>query len=89
LISLSDSYVTRAAVWHYDPIIESNLMQFDWLLANFSRLATALRGATNEVVVSCAQIYQKPVETLIPLPGAKALSGPIRIPAIKKRLRND
>ena len=59
LISLSNSYGTRAAVWRYDPIIESDLTQFDWHLANFGRLATALRGATDEVVVSFAQIYQK------------------------------
>jgi hypothetical protein len=65
------------------------LTQFDWHLANFGRLATALRGATDEVVVSFAQFYQNLAETLMPLPGAKALSGPIQIPANKKRLQND
>ena len=59
LISPSNFYGTRAAVWRYGPIIESDLTQFDWHLANFGRLATALRGATDEVVVSFAQIYQK------------------------------
>jgi DNA repair photolyase len=59
LKSLSNSYGARAIVWRYDPIIESDLTPSDWHLANFSRLATALRGSTDEVVVSFAQIYQK------------------------------
>ena len=59
LRSLSDSYGTRAVVWRYDPIIESDATPYEWHLDNFRDLATNLRGATDEVVVSFAQIYQK------------------------------
>lgn len=57
--TLRESYGARAAVWRYDPIIESDLTPPDWHAVNFSRLATALRGTTDEVVVSFAQIYRK------------------------------
>ncbi len=59
LRSLSKSFGARAIVWRYDPIIESDLTPPHWHLDNFSHLAGALRGATDEVVVSFAQIYQK------------------------------
>jgi len=59
LRQISNSYGARAVVWRYDPIIHSDLTPPDWHLANFSRLAAALRGAADEVVVSFAQIYQK------------------------------
>lgn len=59
LRKLSNSYGARAMVWRYDPIIESDLTPPDWHMANFSRLAAALRGTIDEVVVSFAQIYQK------------------------------
>jgi len=58
LVSLSNSNVTRANVWRYGPIIESNLTQFNWYLPNFGRLGTALRGATKKVVVAFTQFYQ-------------------------------
>ena len=57
--SLSRSYGGRAAVWRYDPVVDSDLTPPGWHLANFGRLAGALRGATDEVVVSFAQIYRK------------------------------
>lgn len=59
LKQLSNCYGARAMVWRYDPIIISDLTPPDWHVARFSRLATALRGATDEVVVSFAQIYRK------------------------------
>lgn len=49
----------RVAVWRYDPILISSLTPLDWHRANFARLALALRGATDEVVVSFAQLYRK------------------------------
>ena len=59
LKTLQNSFGARAVVWRYDPILESDLTPAEWHVANFGHLATALRGATDEVVVSFAQIYQK------------------------------
>ncbi len=46
-------------VWRYDPIVFSSATPPDFHLANFERLAAQLEGATDEVVVSFAQIYRK------------------------------
>ena len=59
LKSLAKLYGSRAVVSRYDPILDTDLTPYDWHVANFSRLATALKGATDEVVVSFAQIYRK------------------------------
>ena len=56
---LSDSYGYRAVVWRYDPIVISDLTSAGWHQDNFARIAGALRGITDEVVVSFAQIYRK------------------------------
>lgn len=45
----------RAVVWRYDPMIVAPSMPIDWHLVNFERLAQALRGATDEVVVAFAR----------------------------------
>jgi hypothetical protein len=57
--SLSRSYGGRAAVWRYDPVVDSDLTPPGWHVANFATLAAALKGAADEVVVSFAQIYRK------------------------------
>ncbi|HUC63405.1 MAG TPA: DUF1848 domain-containing protein [Alphaproteobacteria bacterium] len=49
----------RVAVWRYDPILVSDLTPFDSHRARFERLADALAGAVDEVVISFAQIYRK------------------------------
>lgn len=53
------SYHPRVAVWRYDPILFTSLTPFDWHLGNFRQIAEQVAGATDEVVVSFAQIYQK------------------------------
>lgn len=57
--ALSGSFGPRAAVWRYDPIVESSLTSPAWHRDNFSRLAGALKGYVDEVTVSFAQIYAK------------------------------
>jgi hypothetical protein len=57
--TLAGTYGSDVVVWRYDPIIISSLTPIDWHLRNFERLATALEGTTDEVVVSFAQIYKK------------------------------
>lgn len=49
----------RAAVWRYDPILETSLTPLAWHEENFAALAAGLRGLTDEVVVSFAHIYRK------------------------------
>ncbi len=49
----------RAAVWRYDPVLATDLTPPAWHRANFTRLAAALEGAVDEVVVSWATIYRK------------------------------
>lgn len=52
-------YGPRVLVWRYDPIVFSSLTPPAFHLESFGRLAEALRGATDEVVISFAQIYRK------------------------------
>lgn len=52
-------YGPRAAVWRYDPILLTDDLTPDWHRRNFTRIAQALKGAVDEVVVSIATAYRK------------------------------
>ena len=54
----------RAGVWRYDPILDTSLTRPHWHRKNFARLAAALHGAVDEVVVSWATIYRKTARNL-------------------------
>lgn len=56
---LARDYSPLCAVWRYDPILLSSLTPERFHLDRFERLAADLEGATNEVVISFAQIYEK------------------------------
>lgn len=56
---LAADYGGRVPVWRYDPIVFTSLTPPDFHRENFARLAVALAGSTDEVVISFAQIYQK------------------------------
>ena len=56
---LAQTYGPRAVIWRYDPVVFTSITSADWHRANFARLAAALAGASDEVVVSFAQIYRK------------------------------
>ena len=56
---LAARYGPRAVVWRYDPVFITSVTPPDWHLETFARLATALRGASDEVVLSFTQIYAK------------------------------
>ncbi len=49
----------RSVVWRYDPVVFTSLTTAAWHRATFARLASALTGSVDEVVVSFAQIYRK------------------------------
>jgi hypothetical protein len=46
-------------VWRYDPVLFTSLTPPEFHVRNFARLAAALEGATDEAVISFAQIYAK------------------------------
>ncbi len=56
---LSQHFGRRAVIWRYDPLLISDLTPAAWHVQNFARLARALVGAVDEVVLSFAQIYAK------------------------------
>jgi hypothetical protein len=62
--AVAEAYGPKAAVWRYDPIVFSSLTPAEFHLENFERLAGALEGATDEVVISFAQIYRKAARNL-------------------------
>lgn len=57
-------YGRRAVVWRYDPILLTPETETAWHGANFARLADALAGTVDEVVVSFAQFYAKSARNL-------------------------
>jgi hypothetical protein len=54
----------KAVVWRYDPIVFTSVTPPDWHRAAFARLAEALAGAVDEVVVSFLQPYRKTIRNL-------------------------
>lgn len=61
---LAARFGPSAVVWRYDPVLFTSLTPPDWHLETFGRLAEALHGTVDEVVVSCAQIYRKSARNL-------------------------
>jgi uncharacterized protein DUF1848 len=59
LRGLAGRFGKRSLVWRYDPILISDLTPEAWHEENFIRLAAALSGSVDEVVLSLAQIYAK------------------------------
>ncbi|WP_119302627.1 DUF1848 domain-containing protein [Dongia deserti] len=62
--AIAESYGPRVVVWRYDPILLTPDTETDWHRANFARLADALAGIADEVVVSFAQLYAKSARNL-------------------------
>jgi len=56
---VAQRYGKRVGVWRYDPIVITSLTDFDFHRANFSRIAKALAGVVDEVIVSYVQYYKK------------------------------
>lgn len=61
---IARTYGKRVVVWRYDPILLTPDTETGWHRANFSRLADALSGIADEVVVSFAQLYAKSARNL-------------------------
>lgn len=56
---LRERYGRRVGVWRYDTILATSLTPYSWHVDNFRSLASEMAGATDEVVVSFAQMYRK------------------------------
>jgi hypothetical protein len=52
-------YGPQSVVWRYDPVVLSSETPVESHIENFSWISSKLKGYTNEVVVSFAQIYRK------------------------------
>jgi hypothetical protein len=61
---VADAFGPRVCVWRYDTIINSSLTLREYHIETFSRLAKSLEGATDEVVISFAHIYQKTLRNM-------------------------
>ena len=61
---LADLYGPRTVVWRYDPILFTDLTPHAFHCETFARLARALSGAVDEVVISFANIYRKTARNL-------------------------
>jgi hypothetical protein len=62
--TIAAAYGRRVVVWRYDPILLTQDTETAWHRANFTRLADALAGIADEVVVSFAQLYAKSARNL-------------------------
>jgi DNA repair photolyase len=68
-LKLSRQINPLRVVWRYDPIIISNVTPFDFHRERFRSIAEELRGATNRVMVSIVDFYQKTDRRLAQLEG--------------------
>jgi hypothetical protein len=62
--AIAEAYGRRVVVWRYDPILLTPQTEIDRHRTAFARLADALAGVTDEVVISFAQLYAKSVRNL-------------------------
>ena len=62
--AIAAAYGRRVVVWRYDPILLTPETETGWHRSNFTRLADALAGIADEVVVSFAQFYAKSARNL-------------------------
>ncbi len=61
---LSEIYGSKVAVWRYDTILFSSITSIDFHRRNFEKLARALHGTADEVVISFAQLYKKTLKNV-------------------------
>ena len=61
---VAETYGPKVCVWRYDPIVLSSVTPREFHIETLSRLAKALEGATDEVVISLAHFYQKTLRNM-------------------------
>jgi len=83
---LSEQLGPGKVVWRYDPILVSQKTDVDYHLERFHRLAEALKGYTDQVIISLLQIYPKVRKRLWQL---QAIAGLKVIDIREERYRDD
>lgn len=84
LKALSERIGSDKVIWRYDPIIISSITPLEYHTEHFSRLAAALSGYTNRVIISIVDEYRHArnrlnnldigyLETTIDTPGVEGL----------------
>jgi hypothetical protein len=58
-VETAERFGPRVCVWRYDTIVTTSLTPVAWHVERFGRIAEKLAGATDEVIISFAQIYAK------------------------------
>ena len=61
---LSKVFGPSAVIWRYDPIILSEITNYDYHLEKFRSIAERLAGCVNRVVISFVQPYPKTISNL-------------------------
>jgi len=79
----------HAAVWRYDPIVVTDLTPPDWHRDTFARLADALAGTVDEVVVSFATLYRKTRRNMAAAARAHGFAWQDPVDDAKKQLLGD
>jgi len=85
--ALSRALGPGRVIWRYDPIFVSNLTPPSFHVAQFQRLATALRGYTRRCVVSLVDFYAKVDRRLRRVHGLQWDPEPARCPAFPAMMR--
>ena len=66
---LAQAIGPHKVIWRYDPVLLCSALPVEAHIDRFARLARALAGSTQRVVVSLADLYAKSVRNLTTLPG--------------------
>ena len=66
---LAQAIGPHKVIWRYDPVLLCSALPVEAHIDRFARLAKALAGSTQRVVVSLADLYAKSVRNLTTLPG--------------------
>ncbi|MGQ9677188.1 MAG: DUF1848 domain-containing protein [Chloroflexota bacterium] len=63
-LRLADRIGPSRVIWRYDPILVTNMTDLDFHKANFTKIASMLKGNTRRVVVSLYDHYRGPTTRL-------------------------
>jgi len=77
---IAEEYAPRVAVCRYDTMVFSALTPREFHLRRFERLAGAMEGATDEVVISLTHLYNKTLRNMNAAASGPLLSHADRVP---------
>lgn len=86
---VAEEFGPRVCVWRYDTIVMTSLTPPDFHRSNFERIATSVRGAVDEVVISFAHLYRKTLRNLQAAAEQCGISWGEPTPEARRRLTTD